>query len=435
MKMTTFQIVFTAIFVVFIVLGVLSFSLYSSKNSNIGAIVIWGTEDSGKMSQLLTNLNQQDRSFQGVQYIQKNANTYETEVINAMASGASPDIILISQDQIGKFSDKVLTIPYNVMPQSTFLSSYVDESRLFLTSQGTVAFPFLIDPIVMYWNRDIFQTAGIAQPPQYWNDLVTGAQKLTVLDASKNIKRSAVALGGWDNVDHAKEILSMLFMQAGDMLVVRDTTTDLFKSVFGANIQGATENPASSALQFYTEFANPSKTDYSWNRAMPASQQAFTSGDLAIYFGYASEYEAISNKNPNLRFGVATVPQIQGNSAYMTYGKLTGLAIPRASANQQSALVVAQNITNQAGITTVFQTFGGAPVRLDLSVDTSNNAVYSVFYQSALISRGWLDPNTAATDDIFKTMISDVISNKSQAGTAVTEAAQTMRTLAPGIAQ
>lgn len=435
MRMTTFQIVFTAMFVIFIGLGVLSFSLYSANNSNIGTIVVWGTADQGKMVSFLNALNQQDRSFQGVSYVQKNESTYPNEVINAMASGVSPDIILISQDQIGIFGDKINTIPYNIVPQSSFVSSYIDEARLFLTSQGTLAFPFLIDPMVMYWNRDIFQTAGIAQPPQYWNDLVTQAQKLSVLDPSKNIKRSAIALGGWNNVDHAKEILAMLFIQAGDMLVVRDTSTDLVRSVFGANIPGANENPASSALQFYTEFGNPSKTDYSWNRSLPRSGEAFTSGTLAIYLGFASEYPTISARNPNLRFGVATAPQIQGNSAHVTYGRLTGLAIPRTSLNQQGALIIAQKMTNQTGISAAFQIFGGAPVRLDLSVDTTGNAAYATFYQSALIARGWLDPNPSETDDIFRTMVNDVISNKSQAGSAVQDAARELQTLAPGILQ
>ncbi|MBY0473245.1 extracellular solute-binding protein [Patescibacteria group bacterium] len=433
--MTTFQIVFTAMFVIFIGLGVLSFSLYSSNNSSIGNVVVWGTVDQDKMLSFINSLNQQDRSSQGVSYVQKNESTYPSEVINAMASGAGPDIILISQDQIGLFADKVTTIPYNIVPQSSFVNSYVDEARLFLTSQGTLAFPFLIDPMVMYWNRDIFQTAGLAQPPQYWNDLVTQAQKLSLLDPARNIKRSAIALGGWDNIDHAKEILSMLFMQAGDMLVVRDNSTDLIKSVFGANTQGATENPAASALQFYTEFGNPSKTDYSWNRSLPRSQEAFTSGTLAVYLGFASEYADISKRNPNLRFGVATVPQIQGNSSHVTYGTLTGLAVPRTSKNQQGALVIAQKMTNQAGIGAAFSVFGGAPVRSDLSVDTTGNAAYATFYQSVLIARGWLDPNPSKTDDIFSTMVSDVVSNKSQAGSAVQDAARALQTLAPGTLQ
>ncbi|OGC88309.1 hypothetical protein A2419_00400 [Candidatus Adlerbacteria bacterium RIFOXYC1_FULL_48_26] len=433
--MTTFQIVFTAMFVIFIGLGVLSFSLYTANNNNIGSVVVWGTADQGKMVNFLNALNQQDRSFQAVSYVQKSESTYTNEVINAMASGIGPDIILISQDQIGIFADKINTIPYNIVPQSSFVSSYVDEARLFLTSQGTLAFPFLIDPLVMYWNRDIFQTAGIAQPPQYWNDVVTQAQKLSLLDPAKNLKRSAIALGGWNNVDHAKEILSMLFIQAGDLLVVRDNSTDLLRSVFGANSPGATENPASSALQFYTEFGNPSKTDYSWNRALPRSQEAFTGGTLAMYLGFASEYADISTRNPNLRFGVATVPQIQSNTTYVTYGALTGLAIPRTSQNQQGALAIAQKMTNQTGIGLAFPIFGGAPVRLDLSVDTTGNAAYATFYQSALIARGWLDPNPTETDDIFSTMVNDVISNKSQAGPAVQDAAHELQTLAPGILQ
>ena len=57
-----------------------------------------------------------------------------------------------------------------------------------------------------------------------------------------------------------------------------------------------------TALLFYTDFTNPSKTSYSWNAALPQSFDAFTSGELAAYLGYASEYNSIISRNPNLRF-------------------------------------------------------------------------------------------------------------------------------------
>src|SRR4029077_4237029 len=129
--------------------------------------------------------------------VKKSPATYQTDLLNAMAAGTGPDLFIVSQEELGAFGDKVLIIPYNTISQATYLGSYIDEGQLFLTSQGELALPFMVDPLVMYWNRDLFASAGQAQPPQYWTDLIALSPKITSLDNSQNVKRAAVALGQW----------------------------------------------------------------------------------------------------------------------------------------------------------------------------------------------------------------------------------------------
>jgi ABC-type glycerol-3-phosphate transport system substrate-binding protein len=428
MKMTNFQIIFTGIFLVFIVGGVIAFSLYTAQTNSIGAVRIWGTVDQTAMTQLIQGLNLQDRSFQEVVYEQKPAETYVDDVINAMASGSGPDVIMISQGQLVNFSNKLLTIPYSAVSQSEFISSYIEESQLFLTQSGSLALPFLINPLVMYWNRDLFTSAGIPTPPVYWKELLTEAGRLTTLDKTNNISQSAIAMGSWSNVVYAKAIFSTLAMQAGDPIVYYDGNGKLTSS-FGKNIQNAQENPSTSALQFYTEFANPSKITYSWNRSLPKSADAFTAGKLAIYLGFASDNAQLAARNPNVRYGVAVMPQLEGSSRHVTFGQLTGLAIPRTAANPKGALVIIQKLTNQIGVTAAAQAFSLPPVRTDIAVDASANAAADVFYQSALIARGWLDPDPSLTDGIFGAMVDAVVSNRSLPDGAVQDASQALQAL------
>lgn len=428
--MSTFQLVFTSIFVVFIIFGVIAFSLFTTKNNSVGPVLIWGTVDKIAMDKVISALIQQDKAFLEVSYVQKSPDTYITDVINGMASGSGPDIVMLTQDQIGTFSNKVDTISYGVISQSSFVSSYIPESQLFANQDGIQAVPFLIDPLVMYSNIDLLTSAGVPTPPAYWEDLLTQAGRITVLDSSNNIKKSAIALGGWDNIANAKAILSALFMQAGDMIVTR-STTGAPMVVFGTTPAGAPENPATSALQFYTEFSNPSKVTYSWNRSLPNSSDAFASGDVALYLGLASDYPTLRARNPNLRMGVSLIPQIKGSSTRLTFGNLTALAIPRTVNNPNGALAIVQKLGAPAGIAAAVQAFGLPPVRLDVPQDTSGSAANAVFYQSALMSRGWVDPDGVSTSDIFKTMISDVISNRSLPNTAVQNAAQSLEALVP----
>src|SRR3989338_1414027 len=423
--MSTFQLAVISIFVAFIVIGFGAFAMFGGVfgGGGVGVVTVWGTMPQETGDYLLDSLRSADKSLQDVSYVEKGAGSYESTLLNAMASGAAPDLFLVTQEQLGQFSDKIITIPYGTVSKSQFVSSFVDEGQLFLTPQGSLALPFMIDPLVMYWNRDLFGSAGIASAPAYWNDFLTLAPKMYSANSSQNITRSAVALGAWSNVAHAKEILSTLFIQAGEPIISRNAQGALIP-VFGNTPSNTAGNPAESALRFYTEFGNPSKTTYSWNRSLPRSDEAFIAGKLGVYFGFASEYKTLGERNPNLRFAVALMPQLQGSVSKSTYGRLTALAIPRVARNVAGAAVVAQKLSG-APAAAVLAAYTGLPsARRDVALHTSPSTVSDVFAQSALIARGWVDPGQKDTDQVFKTMIESVVSGGSEPSGAVSEAAQ-----------
>jgi ABC-type glycerol-3-phosphate transport system substrate-binding protein len=430
--MSTFQITVLGIFASLILIGIGVFAAFGGVlgGHGVGPVTMWGTIDGQTMQGIVDALHTEDKSFESVTYVQKDAATYNADLVNAMANGSGPDLFLLAGEDIYSFSDKVLTIPYSILPQGSYLASFVDEGQLFLNGQGELALPFTIDPMIMYWNRDLFASAGIATPPLYWNDFLGLAPKITSIDARSNVKKSAVALGEWRNIPNAKEMLSTLFMQAGDNIVGTNSAGNT-AIIFGNTPENATTNPAESALRFYTEFANPTKTSYSWNRALPKANDMFAAGDLGVYFGYASEYSGFAERNPNLRFSVAVMPQIEGNATRIAFGKITGLAIARTAKNVQGALAIAQKLSGKNAVGLVSGALSLPPVRRDVSVDTSASASAGVFVASSLIARGWLDPSPADTDDIFQNMIESVVSGKSAPATAVAEGSEAMHELLP----
>ncbi len=427
--MSTFQIIVLGIFGALVLLGVGVFATMGGLgNSNaVGNVVVWGTLPALTVNEALAEGDKD--ILGGVSYVYKNPATYEKDLVDAMASGKGPDLFLISTEEVTTFADKIIPIPYRYVSQGTFLNSFIDGAQQFLTPQGALALPFTIDPLVMYWNRDLFAGAGVATPPVYWNDFLELAPKITSYNVGSAVKKSSVALGEWRNVDHAKEILYTLFMQAGDRVVVRGSNGTP-TSVFGENtarVNGAAE----SVVRFYTEFANPTKTSYSWNRSLPRSREAFIAGDLAVYFGLVSEGSSFVTRNPNLRFGVAEVPQIEGNSSKFTYGLLSGLAIARTARNPNGAVVVAQELSGPAVVAALVGTTGLPPVRRDVSVNTTANASVGIAIKSALYSWGFLDPNPLETSAAFQTMIESVISGANTPSEAVRDAAQELRSLMP----
>lgn len=431
MKLSGFQLGIIGLFILFILGGMAAFATFGGfGGQSVGVVTIWGTTDAEAMNNLIQDLRQTDKAFQDVNYVQKKDATYHRELIDAMASGTGPDLFLITQDYLVSFADKTLTIPYSAVPQATFLSAYIDEGRLFLTPEGAIALPFTLDPLVMFWNRTLLANAGQSQPPIHWNDLITFAPKLTKIDGFSNVTRSAVALGGWDNIDRAKEIYATLALQAGDPIVERGEDGAV-RAQFGLRATGATEDPATSALRFYTDFGNPSKTVYSWNRSLPSSFEAFTAGDLALYFGLGSERIALAEANPNLQFSLAVVPQLRSGQAMITYGLMTGVAIARTAGNMAGAAVIAQKLTSAAAAPYVVTHLGIPSARRDAPTDTSTDAGAAVLAQSALVSRAWLDPDASQTDGIFQDMVESVVSGRLDPSAAVAEASQRIRSLIP----
>jgi len=427
-----FQIILISIFGFFIILGIAAFSLYKAKNTT-GAttpITVWGTIDANNFESFVNKVKIDLGKEVLVKYTQKNLATLDAELIEAIASGAGPDAVLLPQNLLYRYYDKAYMIPFKNLPERLFKDTFVQEGELFLTGSGVMGLPFFIDPLVMYWNRDILSNAGIAAPPSKWSEFPILAEKISKTDNSANVLQSAAPLGGYKNINNAKGLVSALIMQAGSS-IVKVEAEGLTSALGGKNEfdPNSNEIPAISAMRFYTDYSNPKKSVYSWNNALPTSKQMFLSGDLAIYFGKASEATDIAEKNPNLNFDVAPLPQIVDTKNKITYGDIQGFVILKSSPNIVQAFT---SISTLIGVDTVplFLNFNNfAPARRDLVAQGATDSYKSVFYNSALISRAWLDPNSYATDMIFQNMVDDIVTGREKLEGAVQKASEELSNL------
>lgn len=415
--MTRFQFIFTGILVALGITGVILFALVKNQAGSAATpITLWGTLKAESFNRFLSDVIADNSDTINITYVEKNAATFESDLIAALARGAGPDLILLPQDLMVQQFDKFYPVPYENFSARLFKDSFIQEGELFLDSSGITAFPFSIDPIVMYWNRDIFTNAGLSQPPKSWVDFFTLAPQLVKKDANGNITQAMIAFGETRNVTHAKEMISLLSLQAGTPIVVRDGRGG-FASVFDSpSTTGGT--PGEQAVSYFVEFSNPGKATYSWNRSLPNDKNAFTAGRLAVYFGYASELTSLRAANPNLNFDVAQVPQAGANKA--TFGAMNGLAILKASKNVPAAYAAATKLTEAPVQAKWVQYSGFPPIRRDMLASApAGDAFTSVFYSSALISSAWLDPNRQKTVDSFARLIDGVTSGRLRVSEAV----------------
>lgn len=425
-----FQYLVLGLFIFFIIVGALLFATYRSKNTTdqIISIKMWGTLSDASFKAFMHDyFNEADLKYT-VDYTERSAETFDKDLVEAIASGKGPDAIILPQDLIVRYSDKVYSIPETVISELDFKDTFVEEGELYLGNSGVLALPLGIDPLVMYWNRDIFNTVGVTKPPATWAEINSLIPKMTKKDNTKNITQSTLALGEFRNISNAKAILSALIMQAGSQIVILDTDDQTLISVLNNNF-GFSTMPALAALQFYTNFSNPAKTEYSWNRSLPNSLDAFTNGDLALYFGFASEYSKIKDKNPNLNFSVATLPQALEAKIYSTFGNIFGLAILNSSKDLNGTFSVISSLTSAEAYPAWSRIFSISSARRDILGKTEKDAAKTIFNKSAIMSRGWLDPDSTKTSTIFQEMVESYTTSRNSLSGAISTASDRLENI------
>jgi multiple sugar transport system substrate-binding protein len=430
-SLSTFQLVVLVIFIFIGIAGVIVFAGFGGVNKEkVPSAVIWGTVSGAAVNEVVRNINLVN-TVVDVKYQQILPENFRSTFVNALAEGNGPDIVLLTDDLLYAEANKLGTIPYTVFTQRDYSDTYIDAADHFMTSTGVLGVPFTVDPIVMYWNRSVFATEGIASPPKSWDELVKMIPTLSKIRDNKAIERSGVALGEVQNISNAKEILASMLMQKGNTITAVDAASGGVVSVLD---QPSPDNrfPAEDVIKLYTTFADPSTPLYSWSRSMPDSRKAFLSGDVALYFGYVSDYGRLRAENPNLDFDVAPFPQF--TSKYnVTYGKITAFSVTKKAKNPTDAYKVIAKLTSPESQKLWVDLTKMPPVRKDLLQETPGDKYLSTFYRAAIQSRTWFDPDPAYSSVIFKDMIESITTGKKPSSDAINDAKQRLNLLLQGI--
>jgi multiple sugar transport system substrate-binding protein len=411
-----FQIALLVIFSALGLGGVFVLSTYDSEGDVIikAPVTIWGPPiGSDAFTKVLLQMKDENESFEKVTYIEKNPLTMYSDLLEAVATGESPDLVVMDSSNLLSLRNKIYPISFETLPVAVFRDTYIEGSEIYVLDDLIYAFPIFVDPLVMYWNRDLFANAAIAQVPKDWDTFVDVTPRLSKIIQSSDLIQSAVAFGEYDNVLHAKEILSTLFMQTGANIVQTsyNQTKDATKFISDLVTEGQNSS-TELALIFYTSFSNPIKTVYSWNKTFERSREAFAANKVAMYAGFVGEEKILTEINPNLNFGMSLWPQSNNTHDSVTYGKFYGVAVMRASENPDVALYAAQ-LLSSAQYAPMFSELTGLPsARKDaLSAYNVDDPYGTVKVQSAIIAKSWLEPAPqSAVNDTFKSAIDGVVS-------------------------
>jgi len=173
--------------------------------------------------------------------------------------------------------------------------------------------PWIAQPVVLYYNPDMFQKAGINPPDESWtwDTFKDAAKKLTLKDASGNVTQYGTSFNGWPPIH-------MFIWQAGGEVISQDLKSSPVDTPEA--LQGA---------QFYADIIfNP---DYGVPEAVIKEQgfgEMVKAGKVAMFFGGAADdLDYAYQKDPkNAKMAMALVPKGPKDRTTFAYTAITAVS-------------------------------------------------------------------------------------------------------------
>ncbi len=409
---TPFRLIILAFFGVAGIFGIIALATFQvdpvPEEERIGVVDIWGTYDARVINTWLGGLIQKNENLAGVSYREFSPQDFDTEVLEALAEQRAPHLLLLDNTELFEQVNRIFVLDSQAMPKQQFRSTFLEMAEVYITEEGVMGMPLFADPLVLFWNRTMFQSAGQVAPPTTWQDFFRIIPLFTEVGENRVITNTTIPLGEAVNVNHFKEILVTLALQAGNPFTQNSTTG--YRSVMAGSQSFAS---VFEPLEFFTSFSNPTSDTYSWNRALPKAQDYFLAGKSATYVGFASEIRPLQLKNPNLNFDVAEIPQSGNTPSKSVYARLHGLFIPTQSPNVSDSYKAMYALTSQVALEDLQNIIKLSVVRRDLAGQTASDDLFTeIFRREAIYAQTFIDPDPVATNTIIGSMIETITSGR-----------------------
>ena len=405
--------VLAALFAILIFSGKLPIGKEESQAK--GSVVMWGTLSENEMAKIVSEYNPKVKDYQ-VSYKEIPETQFNQKLLEALANRTAPDLIIAPHQYILANANRLYPFPVASLTQKAYNDTYVDGGSVFMTASGPLALPIAIDPLVLFYNRSMLSQRGIANPPQYWDELLPMIPKLTIQGANGQFELSAISLGA-PNTPYLKDILMSTVLQLGQTPVFTQYQGD------GTAIQTVLANapinakstsdgqvlPLATAARFFSQFADPTKSTYTWSQYGGDAMNQFLALKSAMYIGHASEYPTLQARNPTADIQMTYLPQTRGYNTFVMTGDVYGVAALNTSANLVTALTVESQFASMGIAPALANIVGTVPA---LRAYTSAQGLSEVLAKSMLVARPWYDTFPIQSATYAATMMGDIISGR-----------------------
>ena len=411
-------------------------------------LTIWGVWDESSDLSGMINAYRKVHPYVKIKYVKIRYDEYEDMLLNAWATDTGPDIYALPNSWIAKYKDNFIT----PMPKSTSVAYYSSKKTLFKTetiieyktessyTAGQIddyyidvvyddvvfnnyiyALPFGINTLVMYVNRELMNQALLIDPPTTWDEFTSITSRFALIDAQNNIVRAAAALGTYENVPHAADIVTLLMLQNGTQMTSGNKVT-----FHQSSTSDSSYYPGTVALDYYTSFADSTKRTYTWNSDMPDAIDYFADGKLAFLFAYNYDRPEIESKASGVDFEIAPIPQVDPNNT-INYANYWAYTVSKKSKNSNIAWNFLRYSSYASRVEPYLANTKQASVlqsTLKTQLDSEDNEL-KIFAQQALTAQSWYHGQSPKeAEDIFKEMIQGIVEDQLNVASQLRAAAE-----------
>ncbi len=451
----------SAIIVICIVMIFAGVGCKGKKSSYKVKLDVWGTFDNTNVySESFRAYENINKNIEPIVYHKNTLESYKEDLLSALAAGNGPDIFMIHNSWIPDFQDKIEPVPEYMMTEQEFRDTFVDVAADDFVIDGKIyGVPLSVDSLALYYNKDIFNAAGLTRPPKTWKEFNKDVEILTKIDDFGNIKQAGAAIGTAD-VNRSMDILTVMMLQNGTEMSDRASR----RITFGDAVGSGSYIPSEKALKQYTDFASAATPVYTWNKQQNYSIDEFFQGNVAMMINYSWHYDTIKAKNAKLNFAVADLPQksLDNVGDQINFANYWAFVVAKNKKPTQSLEKDAIQITNEMRVHEAWQFLkalsfptekgvtlqnavsgesltyktdfdltqkyleatGKPAARRDLIAKEESDVRLGAFARGNLIARSWWRNNSIAIDAIFADMIDSVNTGKASVHDAIEIGAQ-----------
>lgn len=328
---------------------------------------------------------------------------YDKQLSQAAAEGTLPDLYMLRADWLPRYKNNLKPSPKAVFTVDDYKKIFAPITyQDLLRGEDVLAVTYGIPTLGLFYNTDLFDKAGVKEPPKTWQELLDANSKL-VQKSGNNLLQAGIALGT-SKVDNASSIMPLLMMQNGATMTDNPPTMATFDKPDGTNYPSSAK-----ALDFYTSFAKPTKSSYSWSDGFGNSTEAFIQGRVAMLIDYPYKYLIINSQTSSLKYKMAKLPQVNTDSP-INYSEYWAEGVSTTSKYPDIAwdfynFMTSYEIMNKYSVPTM-----KPASRIDLAKAQQQDSLIGIFAEQVSSAKSYYKGNSGVSDTAMLEMINTSLS-------------------------
>ncbi|MGA2667152.1 MAG: extracellular solute-binding protein [Patescibacteria group bacterium] len=426
--------------IIVLLILVLTMGGKSKSKTAVGSkLIVWDSVDNqSDFTQAIQDFTNNHPGLD-ISFVKKDPATYETDSINAIASGNGPDVWIIPSNWMPSQLDKLAAMPAKTLDPKGKKdnASYFQDTFVPVTTTDSIAngqvygVPLNMDTLSLYYNADTlgncYQTyiqahpSADAQtlnkllnnPPATWDDIT---------NIVKYCGANMIALGT-SQVEQASDILTAMMMQDGAQMNADDFSAALFHT--STNLFGGAPYPGAQALTFFTSFAKSGDPHNTWSPNEKSAYDDFVQGKVAMMINYSQIFTQLTKDLGN-QPNVTGLPQITKTSHPVDVANYQIMTVPKSSQNATLAW-------NFIKATTADASFLGqylSQKHLENPYQSKNQDSSDYNQAQAAEAQSWHNPDPVKVQSIFNNAIDQNLSGQNSQTVVESAAAQVTTLLA-----